>query len=174
MGGDSDGESERLSAVTSIEQRNGPEFTMRYKLHRCAQINATAARGFSSAQAMKALEEGYTQTMPPGMGFDYLGMSFQEQKTQQGVSPFAIFGLSILFAILILAALVPVYYYFLATYQGTLSFFGRSGYIFNQPIHAYVDAGSNVQFTFIAADGEGVVTVSGYLVDCAGACPVEP
>jgi HAE1 family hydrophobic/amphiphilic exporter-1 len=39
------------------------------------------------------------------MGFDYMGMSFQEQKAQQGVSPFAIFGLSILFAFLILAAL---------------------------------------------------------------------
>ena len=94
-----------LSAVTSIEQRNGPEFTMRYNLHRCAQINATATRGFSSTQAMKALEEVYAQTMPPGMGFDYMGMSFQEQKAQQGVSPFAIFGLSILFAFLILAAL---------------------------------------------------------------------
>ncbi len=94
-----------LSAVTSIEQKNGPEFTMRYNLHRCAQINATATRGFSSSQAMKALEEVYAQTMPPGMGFDYMGMSFQEQKAQQGVSPFAIFGLSILFAFLILAAL---------------------------------------------------------------------
>jgi HAE1 family hydrophobic/amphiphilic exporter-1 len=94
-----------LSAITSIQQRNGPEFTMRYNLHRCAQINATAASGFSSAQAMKALEEVYAQTMPPDMGFDYLGMSFQEQKAQQGVSPLAIFGLSILFAFLILAAL---------------------------------------------------------------------
>jgi hydrophobic/amphiphilic exporter-1 (mainly G- bacteria), HAE1 family len=94
-----------LSAVTSIEHRNGPEFTMRYNLHRSSQINATATRGYSSAQAMKALEEVYAQTMPPGMGFDYLGMSFQEQKAQQGVSPFAIFGLSILFAFLILAAL---------------------------------------------------------------------
>src|SRR6201981_707784 len=43
--------------------------------------------------------------MPPRMGFDYMGMSFQEQKAQQGVSPFAIFGLSILLAFLILAAL---------------------------------------------------------------------
>jgi hydrophobic/amphiphilic exporter-1 (mainly G- bacteria), HAE1 family len=94
-----------MSAVTMIEQKNGPEFTMRYNLHRCAQINATAARGVSSAQAMKALEEVYAQTMPSGMGFDYLGMSFQEQKAQQGVSPFAIFGLSLLFAFLILAAL---------------------------------------------------------------------
>ena len=94
-----------LSAVTSVKTTNGPEFTMRYNLHRSSQINATAARGFSSEQAMHALEEVYAQTMPPGMGFDYMGMSFQEQKAQQGVSPFAIFGLSILFAFLILAAL---------------------------------------------------------------------
>ena len=39
------------------------------------------------------------------MGYDYLGMSYQEQKAQQGVSPASIFGLSILFAFLILAAL---------------------------------------------------------------------
>jgi len=80
-----------LSSVVSIEQRNGPEFTMRYNLHRSTQINATPTRGFSTTQAMKALEEVYAQTMPPGMGFDYMGMSFQEQKAAQGVSPFAIF-----------------------------------------------------------------------------------
>jgi HAE1 family hydrophobic/amphiphilic exporter-1 len=94
-----------MSAITSIQQTNGPEFTMRYNLHRATQINATAARGFSSEQAMRAMEEVFAQTMPSGMGFDYMGMSFQEQKAQQGVSPFAIFGLSILFAFLILAAL---------------------------------------------------------------------
>jgi HAE1 family hydrophobic/amphiphilic exporter-1 len=94
-----------LSSVVSIERRNGPEFTMRYNLHRSTQINATPTRGFSTTQAMKALEEVYAQTMPSGMGFDYMGMSFQEQKAAQGVSPFAIFGLSVLFAFLILAAL---------------------------------------------------------------------
>jgi HAE1 family hydrophobic/amphiphilic exporter-1 len=94
-----------LSAVTAVKNVSGPEFTMRYNLHRATQINATAARGFSSEQAMRAMEEVYAQTMPPGMGFDYMGMSFQEQKAQQGVSPMAIFGLSILFAFLILAAL---------------------------------------------------------------------
>ena len=94
-----------LSAVTSIQNTSGPEFTMRFNLHRASQINATAARGFSSNQAMRALEEVYAQTMPSGMGFDYMGMSFQEEKASQGVSPFAIFGLSLLFAFLILAAL---------------------------------------------------------------------
>ncbi len=43
--------------------------------------------------------------MPPEMGFDYLGISFQEQKARQGVPPAAIFGLSLIFVFLILAAL---------------------------------------------------------------------
>ena len=53
---------------------------------------------------MKALEEIFAQTMPNGMGFDYLGMSFQEQKAAKGVPPSDIFGLSLLFVFLILAA----------------------------------------------------------------------
>ena len=100
-----DGNMVPMSAVTAIQNTSGPEFTMRFNLHRASQINATAARGFSSNQAMRALEEVYAQTMPSGMGFDYMGMSFQEEKASQGVSPFAIFGLSLLFAFLILAAL---------------------------------------------------------------------
>jgi HAE1 family hydrophobic/amphiphilic exporter-1 len=94
-----------LSSVTSIHSKFGPEFTMRYNLHRAAQINASAAPGYSSAQAMAAMEQVFNETMPPGMGFDYLGMSYQEKKAQQDVSPALIFGLSILFAFLILAAL---------------------------------------------------------------------
>jgi HAE1 family hydrophobic/amphiphilic exporter-1 len=54
---------------------------------------------------MKALEEVFAQTMPPEMGFGYLGMSFQEKKAEQGVPPAAIFGLSLMFVFLILAAL---------------------------------------------------------------------
>ncbi len=101
----SNGGSVPLAAVTRVEQRTGPEFTMRYNLFRSAQINATAAAGYSSAQAMKVLEEVFAQTMPSDMGFDYLGMSFQEQKAQQGVPPSAIFALSLLFVFLILAGL---------------------------------------------------------------------
>jgi hydrophobic/amphiphilic exporter-1 (mainly G- bacteria), HAE1 family len=94
-----------LSSVTSIESRVGPEFTMRYNLYRCAQINAMAKPGFSSAQAMKALEEVFAQTMPKEMGYDYLGMSFQEKKAQEGISAWVIFGFSLLCVFLILAAL---------------------------------------------------------------------
>jgi HAE1 family hydrophobic/amphiphilic exporter-1 len=54
---------------------------------------------------MAALEQVFSQTMPPEMGYDYLGISFQEKKAQQGVPPAVIFGLSLLFVFLILSAL---------------------------------------------------------------------
>lgn len=98
------GDTVPLSALTSVRSIVGPEFTMRYNLYRSAQINASAAPGYSSAQAMKALEEVFDQTMPKEMGYDYSGMSFQEKKAQQGVSPVAIFGFSFLCVFLILAA----------------------------------------------------------------------
>jgi HAE1 family hydrophobic/amphiphilic exporter-1 len=94
-----------LSALIRIERRTGPEFTMRYNLYSCAQINATPASGCTSEQVMKALEEVFAGTMPDGMGYDYLGMSFQEKQTQQGIPPDVIFGFSLLFVFLILAAL---------------------------------------------------------------------
>jgi HAE1 family hydrophobic/amphiphilic exporter-1 len=101
----SNGQMVPLSALTKFESRAGPEFTMRFNEYRSAQINGSAAAGYSSAQAMAALEEVFTQTMPPEMGYDYLGISFQEKKAQQGVPPAAIFGFSLLVVFLILAAL---------------------------------------------------------------------
>jgi hydrophobic/amphiphilic exporter-1 (mainly G- bacteria), HAE1 family len=101
----SNGQMVPLSALTKFESRPGPEFTMRFNEYRSAQINGSAAPGYSSAQAMAALEEVFTQTMPPEMGYDYLGISFQEKKAQQGVPPAAIFGFSLLVVFLILAAL---------------------------------------------------------------------
>ncbi len=64
-----------LSALTKFESRPAPEFTMRYNEYRSAQINGSAAPGYSSAQAMAALEEVFAQTMPPEMDYDYMGMS---------------------------------------------------------------------------------------------------
>src|ERR1700728_2149517 len=78
---------------------------MRYNLYRSAQINVSAAPGYSSDQATAALEDVFRQTMPREMGFDYIGMSYQEQKAREGVPPAAIFALSLLFVFLILAAL---------------------------------------------------------------------
>ncbi|HKS31670.1 MAG TPA: efflux RND transporter permease subunit, partial [Chthoniobacterales bacterium] len=94
-----------LDAVSTIQNTSGPEFTVRYNEYRAAQINGSAAPGFSSYQAMNALEETFRQTMPNDMGYDYLGLSYQEKKAQQGVSPMMVFGVSLIFVFLILAAL---------------------------------------------------------------------
>jgi HAE1 family hydrophobic/amphiphilic exporter-1 len=94
-----------LDAISTIENIAGPEFTLRYNEYRAAQINGSAAPGYSSYQAMNALEETFRQTMPNEMGYDYLGLSFQEKKAQQGVSPTVVFGISLIFVFLILAAL---------------------------------------------------------------------
>jgi HAE1 family hydrophobic/amphiphilic exporter-1 len=94
-----------LAALTTIRETTGPEFTVRYNLYRAAQVNGSAAPGNSSAQAMKALEEVFAQTMPAEMGFDYLGMSYQEQQAQKGVPPAVIFAFSLLFVFLIFASL---------------------------------------------------------------------
>jgi HAE1 family hydrophobic/amphiphilic exporter-1 len=99
------GEMVPLSTLTKFEPRSGPEFTMRFNEYRSAQINGSAAPGYSSAQAMKALEETFAQTMPREMGYDYKDMSFQEKKAQEGVPAPVIFGFSLLFVFLILAAL---------------------------------------------------------------------
>jgi HAE1 family hydrophobic/amphiphilic exporter-1 len=78
---------------------------MRYNEYRSAQINASAAPGYSADQARTALEEVFNQTMPHEMGFDYLGMSYQEKKAEEGVPSSVIFGFSLLFVFLILSAL---------------------------------------------------------------------
>ena len=94
-----------LASITRFEPRDGPEFTMRFNEYRAAQINGAAAPGYSAEQAMKALEDVFGKTMPRQMGFDYLGMSFQEKKAQEGIPAAAIFGFSLLFVFLILAGL---------------------------------------------------------------------
>jgi HAE1 family hydrophobic/amphiphilic exporter-1 len=99
------GENVPLSTLTTVKPRLGPEFTLRYNEYRSAQINGSAAPGYSADQATAALEDVFKNNMPREMGFDYLGMSFQEQKAREGVPPAAIFGLSLLFVFLILAAL---------------------------------------------------------------------
>src|ERR1700691_2729880 len=99
------GQTVPLTALANFETRYGPEFTMRYNEYRSAQINVSAAPGYSSDQASAALEDVFNQTMPREMGFDYIGMSYQEQKAREGVPSSVIFGLSLLFVFLILAAL---------------------------------------------------------------------
>jgi HAE1 family hydrophobic/amphiphilic exporter-1 len=94
-----------LSTLVTMKDSYGPEFTVRFNEYRAAQINGVLAPGYSTRQGMQALEEVFAQTMPRDMGFDYSGMSFQEQVASQGVPASAIFGFSLLVVFLLLAAL---------------------------------------------------------------------
>jgi hydrophobic/amphiphilic exporter-1 (mainly G- bacteria), HAE1 family len=93
-----------LAALTAIDTRSGPEFLMRFNQFQSVQINGAAAPGYSSGQAIAALEDVFKKSMPPQMGYDFMGMSYQEVKAAQGVSPTVIFGLSFLVVFLIMAA----------------------------------------------------------------------
>ncbi len=99
------GEMVPLSTLSRFESRYGPEFKMRFNEYSAAQIIGSAAPGYSSDQATAVLEEVFHQTMPPEMGFDYMGMSRQEQKAREGLPSWVVFAMSFVFVFLILAAL---------------------------------------------------------------------
>src|SRR3989449_6232403 len=110
-----------------MREVNGPEFTTRFNEYRAAQINGLLAPGFSTRQGMRALEEVFAQTMPRDMGFDYSGMSFQEQVASQGVPATAVFGFSVLVVFLLMAALYESWTLPFAVLLATpIAMFGRS------------------------------------------------
>ncbi|HKO93789.1 MAG TPA: efflux RND transporter permease subunit, partial [Polyangiaceae bacterium] len=92
-----------LAALGSVEPTFGPQFTNRFNVFRAAQITGSAAPGYSSGQAMDALEEVARQTLPREMGYDWSELSYQEKRAASGSGRF--FALSLLVVFLILAAL---------------------------------------------------------------------
>jgi HAE1 family hydrophobic/amphiphilic exporter-1 len=98
-----DGDMLPLSTVVTSRRVFGPEYTQRFNLFRAAQVTGQPAPGYSSGQAMAVLEEVAQQVLPPEMGYDWADLSFQERRAagRSGI----VFGLSLGFVFLILAAL---------------------------------------------------------------------
>lgn len=96
------GEMVPLSTVVRGRSINGPEYYQRYNIYRAATINGAAAPGFSSGQAVAAMEQ-VAATLPQGYSYDWTGSTYQEKKT--GGQTGYIFALSLLFVFLVLAAL---------------------------------------------------------------------
>jgi HAE1 family hydrophobic/amphiphilic exporter-1 len=94
-----------LGSLVHVKQITGPEFILRFNEYNAAQLNIAGAPGYSSGQVRAALEQAFKETMPQGMGYSYQGMSYQEQRAAEGVPAWMVFGLSLLFVFLILAAL---------------------------------------------------------------------
>jgi HAE1 family hydrophobic/amphiphilic exporter-1 len=90
-----------LDTLVSTKPSAGPEFTNRFNLFRTAEVTGVPAPGYSSAQALDALEETAREVLPPDMSFDWADMSFQERRAP-GVA--VVFGLAVFLVFLILAA----------------------------------------------------------------------
>lgn len=99
----SGGESVPLSALISYEVVENAPVISHYNLFRSAEINGNAAPGYSSGQAMTALEEVAAETLPAGYGYDFSGLSREEQSS--GNTTILIFALAIVLVSLLLAAL---------------------------------------------------------------------
>jgi len=91
-----------LSTMVETSNSSGPEFTNRFNLFRSAKITGQPAPGYSSAQALAALEEVAEATLPGDMGIAWADMSYQE-KAAAG-SGAVVFLMALVFVFLILAA----------------------------------------------------------------------
>jgi len=91
-----------LSTLVQVKTKNGPEFIERYNVFRAVTINGSAAPGYSSGQAIAAMQE-ISKDLPQGFAYEWTGSTYQEIKSG-GQAPY-IFALAIVFVFLLLAAL---------------------------------------------------------------------
>lgn len=98
----SKGEMVPYSAFTKIERVYGPEQLTRYNMYISAMLNGSPAKGYSSGDAIKAIEQTADKQLPKGYDFEFSGMTREE--VLSGNQVIAIFGLCLLFVYLLLAA----------------------------------------------------------------------
>ena len=91
-----------LSAFVEVKETYGPDFTYRFNLFRATEVTGAPARGYTSAQALTALEEVAQEVLPPEMGYEWSNMSYQEKEAAG--SGAIVFGFALIFVYLILAA----------------------------------------------------------------------
>jgi hydrophobe/amphiphile efflux-1 (HAE1) family protein len=90
-----------LDTLVTTRPSAGPEFTNRFNLFRAAELTGVPAEGYSSTQALDALEQVARDVLPPDMSSDWADMSYQERKAP-GVA--VVFALAVFLVFLVLAA----------------------------------------------------------------------
>ncbi len=96
------GEVVPLSTLVNVSSTTGPEYTNRFNLFRAAEVTGSPAPGYSSSQALDALEQVAAEVLPGDMTYSWNAMSYQE-KAAAGTGS-QVFLLALLFVFLILAA----------------------------------------------------------------------
>ena len=115
-----------LSTLVTTERTQGAEFTNRFNLFRAAELTGQPAAGYSSAQALDALEEVAEQTLPSDMSYAWANMSYQE-KAAEGTGSI-VFVMALVFVFLILAAQYESWSLPLSVMLGTpIAVFGAIG-----------------------------------------------
>ncbi len=92
-----------LGSVADVRRTVGPQTVGRYNLYPAAEVMGNVAAGYSTGQAMKAIEEIAEKVLPAGMGIEWTDLAFQEKRV--GNTAMAIFSMCVLFVFLLLAAL---------------------------------------------------------------------
>ncbi|MGO3807002.1 MAG: efflux RND transporter permease subunit, partial [Sphingobacterium sp.] len=91
-----------VSTVMTLNKVVGPEVITRYNLYNAIIVNATPANGYSTGDAMAAVESYAEENLPGNYGYEWTGMSYEE--SQSGSQTVLIFGLSLLFVYFLLSA----------------------------------------------------------------------
>ncbi|MCF6242159.1 MAG: efflux RND transporter permease subunit [Bacteroidales bacterium] len=91
-----------LATLVNVKNISGPEYTTRFNLYRAAEVTGAPAPGYTSAEAMAALEELAKNVLPSDMDYSWNAMSFQEKKASGSLAMIMTF--SLVFVFLILAA----------------------------------------------------------------------
>ncbi len=90
-----------LSTLVKVSRISGPNFATRFNLYQSAEIMGAPAPGYTSTQALKAMEEVMAE-MPGNIGYEWSGLTLQEKKSEGQAG--LIFGMAIIFVFLLLAA----------------------------------------------------------------------
>ena len=90
-----------ISTLVTATKVTGPDFTNRLNLFRSAEIGGSPNDGYSSAQALEALEQVAKETLPADMSYDYINLSYQEKHSPGGGT---VFLMALIFVFLILVA----------------------------------------------------------------------
>ncbi len=99
---DASGRMVPISSIVTVKEMVGPSVVQRYKLYPSASVTGSPAAGVSSGQALTLMEDMADARLPPGFGYEWTGMSFQEKQAGSGQA--IVFLLAIVAVFLVLAA----------------------------------------------------------------------
>ena len=101
------GEMAPLSQFVTLTKAYGPETLSRFNMYRSIAVNGSAAEGYSSGDAIRAIREVAAEVLPRGYGFEFSGLTREESETSN--NSYIIYGICLLLIYLILSALYESY-----------------------------------------------------------------